>query len=180
MRKPATLAALALAAVTGVAYAQPGPMMSGCPQGVPCHPGQPMMGHPGMPGHPWMHGHLGVPMLLPLVELRSYELKLTDSQASKLAVWRNEHLRQFMPTLRDLWRDRETLHKDLLDGKSAGDVRDVAQRIDRASATLLQMKIAQVEVVRSTLTPDQWREAVRMYRDMQGRFGRFGRGPGRP
>ncbi|MDA8389495.1 MAG: hypothetical protein M0Z76_01975 [Gammaproteobacteria bacterium] len=178
MRKHAMLAALTLAAVTGVAYAQPGPMMAPCPPGAPCHQGRAMMGHPGMLGHPWMHGRLGVPMLLPLVEMRSYELKLTDSQASKLAVWRNEHLRRFIPALRGLWRDRETLHKDLLEGKSAKDLGDVANRIDRASAALLQMKIAQVEEVRATLTPDQWREAVRMYRDMQGRFMHPGHRPG--
>ncbi len=176
MRKRATLAALALAAVTGIAYAQPGPMMPPC--GPNHHPCGPMMGHPGMMRHAWMHGRLGVPMLLPFVELHSYELKLTNDQASKLAVWRNEHLRQMIPVMRDLWRDRETLHKDLLEGKSAGDVRDITARIERQSATILQLKIAQVEIVRSTLTPSQWRDVVHMYHDMHQRFMHSGGRPG--
>ena len=171
MRKHATLAALLITLFTGVAYAQPGPGMNGMPYH---HPNATMWHHPGAKAGPfWMHGRMGVPFMLPFVELHSYDLKLTNEQASKLAIWRNEHLQELMPAVRDMWRDRLALHRDLLAGKSMADVRGIAEAIDKAHATILDLKIAQVEAVRATLTPEQWHEAVRMYRDVQQRYMNF-------
>ena len=106
-----------------------------------------------------------IPMVLPLAEMRSYSLHLSDQQVSTLAVWHNRHMRVAVPLMKRLRNDRRALHKALLQGDRQATMRDVT-RLDRDRARLLDLEVAQVRIVRKTLSADQWQKLVHMVHRM--------------
>ncbi|WP_298135605.1 hypothetical protein [Acidiferrobacter sp.] len=126
---------------------------------------------PPSPGcHPAMHRrffrHGMIPMVLPLAEMRSYSLHMSDHQVSVLAVWHNRHMRVAVPLMRRLRTDKRALHKALLQGASASAVHELVDHVDRDRAGLLDLAVAQVRIVRKTLTTDQWHKLMRLYHHM--------------
>ena len=148
-----TLALLGLFA-TGTAFAMPptGPM---APPPPGCH---------AVMRHRFFH-HPMIPMVLPLAEMRSYSLHLSDQQVSTLAVWHNRHMRVAVPLMKSLHNDRRALHKALLRGDRQATMRDVT-RLDRDRARLLDLEVAQVRIVHKTLSADQWQKLVHMVHRM--------------
>lgn len=110
--------------------------------------------------------HPTVPMLLPLAEMRSYKLHLSDHQASQLAIWQNRHMRIAIPLMKRLRADRSALRHGLLEGAGQGVLRALMHRLNQDRARMLRLKVAQVRVVHKTLSLDQWRQLLMMYRHM--------------
>lgn len=111
--------------------------------------------------------HPAVPMLLPLAEMRSYALHLSDHQVSALATWRNRHMRQAMPLMKQLRTDKSALRRGLLAGDNQAVLNDVMGRFNADRAHLLQIEVAQVRMVHRTLSLHQWQKLLRMYRRMR-------------
>lgn len=154
------LAAMILAMSTSVAFAQP--MMQ-----------KPM---PGMLHHvhnkiPMWRKHNTIPMLLPLAEMASYRLHLSNQQVSSLAIWRNEHMGKGMPVMQALKHNKMLLRHALLMGQGQHSIRPLVHHINKERHTLLNLKIAQARFVRTVLSNKQWSQLVRMYRRMNMRFG---------
>jgi hypothetical protein len=105
-------------------------------------------------------------MVLPLAEMRSYSLHLSDRQVSVLAVWHNRHMRVAVPLMKRLRNDKRALRKALLQGAAQGTVHDILNRLDHDHARLLDLEVAQVRIVRKTLSADQWHQLIDMYRHM--------------
>lgn len=153
------LAAIGLLCLSATALAMPlhRPM-------PPLGPRGPMMGLHAMVPHP--RRHRPVPMLLPLAEMGSDALHLDDHQVSALAVWRNQHMRVAIPLIRRLRADRSALRADLTGGARKGALKDILHRLDSDRARMLRLKVAQVRMVRKTLSSSQWRKLLLMYRRM--------------
>ena len=149
-----TLALLGLL-TTGTAFAMP-PMKPMAPPPPGCHV---------VMRHRFLH-HPMIPMVLPLAEMRSYSLHLSDHQVSTLAVWHNRHMRVAVPLMKRLRNDKRALHEALLRGAGAGTVHDILNRLDHDHARLLDLEVAQVRIVRKTLSIDQWHKLVNMYHRM--------------
>ncbi len=120
--------------------------------------------HLAMP-HRFFH-HPMIPMLLPLAEMRSYGLHLSDQQVSTLAIWHNRHMRIAVPLMKRVREDKKALHAALLRGAGRGTVHELVERLERDHMRLLGLEVAQVRIVHKTLSPDQWHKIVGMYRHM--------------
>jgi len=107
-----------------------------------------------------------VPMLLPLAEMHSYLLHLSDSQVSKLAVWQNHHMRAAIPLMKRIQDDRAVLTHDLLQGASRGVVQDIMHRLNKDRSRMLDLQVAQVRIVHETLSPNQWDKLLNLYKHM--------------
>ena len=151
-----SLAVLGLVFVTGTAFAMP--PMKPMP---PSEKGGSMM----MMHHSLMRS--AIPMLLPLAEMRSYALHLSDHQVSTLAVWRNRHMRKAIPLMEHLRNDKLALHHALLEGAGKGVLHDMMSRLDTDHARMLEIKVAQVRIVHKTLSPNQWQKLLVIYQRMQ-------------
>ena len=139
----------------GTAFAMPpakpmGPSPNGCPVAM---------------RHRFFH-HPMIPMLLPLAEMRSYTLHLSDNQVSALAVWHNRHMRLAVPLMKQLRDDKRALHESLLQRAGRGTVQGIMNRLDRDRARLLGLEVAQVRIVRKTLSVEQWRKLLAIYHRM--------------
>jgi len=152
------LAVLGLVLVTGIAFAMP-PMESMPPGGKG--------GSMTMMMHHHFFMHSAVPMLLPLAEMHSYALHLSDHQAGALAIWRNRHMREAIPLMKRLHSDKSALRKGLLDGVDKGALHDIMNRLDTDRAHMLDLEVAQVRIVHQTLSPSQWQKLLTMYQRMQ-------------
>lgn len=94
------------------------------------------------------------------VNRRAYALNLSNNQAAKIAVWRNETLRQVIPLMQAMRKSRSRLRHLLLTGASGSQVNLVARRLDQAYSRLLRMNIATVQKFRALLNPKQWRQVI--------------------
>ncbi len=110
--------------------------------------------------------HPMIPMLLPLAEMRSYSLHLSDHEVSTLAVWHNRHMRIAVPLMKLVRKDKDTLHAALLRGASRKTVQELVKRLEHDHMQLLGLEVAQVRIVRKTLSSAQWDKLVRMYHHM--------------
>ncbi|MHB1567416.1 MAG: hypothetical protein ACYCXG_12025 [Acidiferrobacter sp.] len=108
-----------------------------------------------------------VPMLLPLAEMRSYALHLSNKQVARLAVWRNDHMRKVIPDMHKMWQDKRALRQSILAGQSEDRIHTIAERLSADRAELLQMKVAQAEMVHRTLSARQWQQLITFYHRMQ-------------
>lgn len=137
---------------------------------MPPHKPMPVEGRGGPVMGPMMRPHRPmrpvVPMLLPLAELRSYALHLNDHQVSTLAVWRNRHMRIAVPLIRRVRADKSALRAGLMEGAHKSVLRDLMRRLNSDRARMLRLKVAQVRIVHKTLSSDQWRKLLAMYRRM--------------
>ncbi len=155
MSKSRLMFALLGLLATGTAFAMPSMKPMGSPP-PGCHAGM----------HQRAFRHFMVPMVLPLAEMRSYSLHLSDRQVSVLAVWHNRHMRVAVPLMKRLRNDKRALRKALLQGAAQGTVHDILNRLDHDHARLLDLEVAQVRIVRKTLSADQWHQLIDMYRHM--------------
>lgn len=110
--------------------------------------------------------HPMIPMLLPLAEMRSYSLRLSNHQVSTLAVWHNRHMRIAVPLMKLVRKDKDTLHAALLRGAGRGTMRELVKRLDHDHMRLLKLEVAQVRIVHKTLSSAQWHKLVQMYHRM--------------
>jgi hypothetical protein len=117
----------------------------------------------------WHHGMGSGMPLINMVQRHAFELKLTDKQASEIAVWRNHHLKESVDSHEALRKDFIALHEAALAGRDRADLERIATRIDHERAKLLAMGIDQVEFLRGVLTPEQWKQAT----DWAKRFEHF-------
>ena len=144
--------------------------LSGTALAMPPHKPMPVGGRGGPLMGPMMRPHRpmrpAVPMLLPLAEMRSYALHLNGHQVSSLAVWRNRHMRMVVPLIRRVRADKSALRAGLMEGAHKGVLRDIMRRLDHDRARMLRLKVAQVRIVHKTLSSDQWRKLLAMYRRM--------------
>lgn len=152
---------VALALISGPAFANPMKPM-----------GSPMKSVMG-PRPRWWRAPT-VPMLLPLAEMRSYALHLSNKQVARLAIWRNDHMRKVVPDMHKMWRDKQALRQSILGGQSEGRIHTIMERLSADRAELLQMKVAQAEMVHRTLSPRQWQQLVTFYHRMQMMHRGFG------
>lgn len=174
--KRSTPIALALAGllVTGSAFAQMPGQGDGPPRG-----GWQMMHERGCG---WQHHRMGggLPLLM-LVQRHAYALKLTDKQASEIAVWRNQHLKTAVETRKAMREDFMALRKAALDGRDRSELDAIGARIDAARAKMLKLRIDQIELIKRVLTPEQWKQATdwakRFEHRKMGHPGMPGHGP---
>ncbi len=110
--------------------------------------------------------HPMIPMLLPLAEMRSYTLHLSDRQVSALAIWHNRHMHIAVPLMKRVRRDKLALRAALLRGADRGAVGALVKRLDRDHGRLLRLEVAQVRIVHKTLSSDQWHKLVHIYHRM--------------
>ncbi|OBS10955.1 hypothetical protein Thpro_020671 [Acidihalobacter prosperus] len=101
----------------------------------------------------------GLP-LLAMVQRHAYALKLTDKQASEIAVWRNQHLKTSVETRRALRQNFMKLRQAALEGQDKVSMDAIAARIDQGRAKLLSMRIEQITLLKRVLTPEQWKQAT--------------------
>lgn len=143
---------VALAQPPGGGYMQPMRMHDHMQmEGAGCHRGHEM----------WRHGMGGKGMaLLNMVQDHAYALKLTDKQASEIAVWRNQHLKEAVEGHKALRKDFMDLHEAALAGRDRAALDRIATLIDHQRAKMLAMGIDQVELLRKVLTPEQWKQAT--------------------
>ncbi|MHB8252552.1 MAG: hypothetical protein ACYDEV_02350 [Acidiferrobacter sp.] len=141
--------------ISGTAFAMP-PMK-------PMAPGSERA--PMMVSHHLMHS--AVPMLLPIAEMRSNALHLSDEQVSTLAVWRNRHMRAAIPLLKRLRDDKSALSHSLLEGADKDVLDNMINRLDTDHARMLKLEVAQVRIVHKTLSQSQWHQLLIMYQRMQ-------------
>lgn len=152
-----SLVALGLMCLSGTALAM-APHKAMPLKGQACPMMRPMM----RPRGP----HAMVPMLLPLAEMRSYALHLSDHQVGTLAMWQNRRMRLAVPLMRRLRADKSALRAGLMEGAHKGVLRDIMRRLNSDRARMLGLKVAQVRIVHKTLSSDQWRKLLAMYRHM--------------
>ncbi|HUW98263.1 MAG TPA: hypothetical protein VMV40_05390 [Acidiferrobacter sp.] len=150
-----SLVALGLIFVTGMAFAMPpiGPMRAHRESG-------PMMMHHRFFLRP------GVPMLLPLAEMHSYYLDLSDHQVSALAVWRNRHMREVVPLMKRIHQERLELRRDLLKGSDKSALHDITGHLNRDRAHMLNLEVSQVGFVHHVLSASQWQKLLTLRRRM--------------
>lgn len=117
-------------------------------------------------GLQWSHWRPvpAVPMLLPLAEMRSYTLHLSNQQVSRLAIWRNDHMHMAIVDIHKMWRDKQALRRAILKGQAANRIGTLTARLSADRADLLQMKVAQAEMVHNTLSAGQWRRLMTIIR----------------
>lgn len=110
----------------------------------------------------WHRGMWRDMSLLRLVEHHAYRLKLTDKQASEIAIWHNQHLKVAMQSREALRKDMMALHKAALAGNNRSELNAIAERIDHQRARLLAMHIDQIELIKRVLTPAQWTQVTHL------------------
>lgn len=113
------------------------------------------------PAHGMMHHHMGGGMpMLDMIQRHAYALKLSDKQASEIAVWRNQHIKTAVETRRALRKDFGDLHQAALEGRDRAALDAIGTRIDQGRAKLLAMRLDQIELIKRVLTPEQWKQAT--------------------
>ncbi|GEM_PF-3769741 len=112
------------------------------------------------PGRFRPHPSLGL-QIARRVNRYAYALDLSNDQAAKIAVWRNETLRRVIPLMQAMRKSRLRLRHLLLTGASASQVSLVVRRLDQAYSRLLRINIATVQKFRTLLNPQQWRQVTK-------------------